>query len=33
VAKDLIVSSAGKILLNGGADARNVFWQVAGRVE
>ena len=30
VAKDLTVSSGVKVLLTGGADAKNVFWQVAG---
>jgi len=33
VAQDLTVSSAAKISLAGGARARNVFWQVAGKVD
>jgi hypothetical protein len=32
VAQDLTVSNATQILLTGGALAKNVFWQVAGRV-
>ena len=33
IGQDLTISSAAKILLSGGAMAKNVFWQVAGRVE
>ncbi len=33
IAQDLTMSSAKKILLTGGALAKNVFWQVSGRVE
>lgn len=33
VAQDLTISSGSRILLAGGAMAKNVFWQVAGRVE
>jgi hypothetical protein len=33
IAQDLTVSSAVKILLAGGALAKNVFWEVDGRVE
>ncbi|HET6149206.1 MAG TPA: ice-binding family protein, partial [Polyangia bacterium] len=33
VAQDLTISSGAKILLAGGAMTKNVFWQVAGRVE
>jgi len=32
IAQDLTVSSATSILLSGGAQAENVFWQVAGQV-
>ena len=32
IAKDLDVSAAKKVILAGGALARNVFWQVAGQV-
>lgn len=32
VSKDLDVSSAKKVILAGGASAKNVFWQVAGKV-
>ena len=32
IAQDLTISSGAKILLSGGAMAKNVFWQVAGRV-
>jgi hypothetical protein len=33
VAQDLTVSTGVKVLLAGGARAKNVFWQVSGRVE
>ncbi len=33
VAQDLTMSSATKIILTGGAQAKNVFWQVAGLVD
>jgi hypothetical protein len=33
IAQDLIVSSAVQITLAGGAQAKHVFWQVAGRVD
>jgi hypothetical protein len=33
VAQDLTMGSATKIILAGGAQAKNVFWQVAGLVE
>lgn len=33
IAQDLTVSSGRKIVLTGGALAKNVFWQVAGRAE
>ncbi|MDP1827037.1 MAG: ice-binding family protein [Archangium sp.] len=33
VAQDLTVSNGMKVLLSGGALPRNIFWQVAGRVE
>ncbi len=33
IAQDMTMSSAKKILLTGGAQAKNVFWQVSGRVE
>jgi hypothetical protein len=33
VSQDLTMASAKKIVLAGGARAKNVFWQVAGRVE
>jgi hypothetical protein len=33
VASDVTMSSAAKVVLTGGALPRNVFWQVAGRVE
>jgi hypothetical protein len=33
VAQDLTMSSATKIVLNGGALAKNVFWQVSGKVD
>ncbi len=32
VAGDLILSPAAKITLIGGAQAKNIFWQVAGQV-
>lgn len=32
ISSDLDVSSAKKVLLSGGAQARNIFWQVAGQV-
>lgn len=32
ISNDLDVSAAKRVLLSGGAQARNVFWQVAGRV-
>jgi hypothetical protein len=32
IANDLDVSSAKKVLLAGGALAKNIFWQVAGQV-
>jgi hypothetical protein len=32
IAGDLIVSSAVKVTLSGGAQAKNIFWQVAGQV-
>lgn len=33
IAKDLTMASATNLTLTGGAQAKNVFWQVAGRVE
>ncbi len=33
IAQDLTISSGAKIILSGGALARNVFWQVAGLVD
>lgn len=33
IAQDLTFSSGAKILLAGGAAAKNVFWQVSGRVD
>jgi hypothetical protein len=33
IAQDLTVSSATSVLLTGGAQARNVFWQVSGMVD
>jgi Ice-binding-like len=33
IAQDLTVASAAKVVLAGGALPKNVFWQVAGRVE
>lgn len=33
IAQDLTVESAASVILTGGAQAKNVFWQVAGRVE
>jgi hypothetical protein len=33
IAQDLTVSSGASIVLTGGAQAKNVFWQVAGRAE
>ena len=33
MAQDLTMSSATKIILTGGALAKNVFWQVAGLVD
>lgn len=33
IAQDLTVSSAVRITLSGGAQAKNVFWQVAGQVQ
>jgi hypothetical protein len=33
IGQDLTMSSAAKVLLAGGAQPRNVFWQVAGRVD
>lgn len=33
VAQDLIVSSAARVILTGGARPENVFWQVSGRVD
>jgi len=33
IAQDLIFSSGAKVVLAGGAQARNVFWQVAGLVD
>lgn len=33
IAQDLTVSSAVRVLLSGGAAAKNVVWEVAGRVE
>jgi hypothetical protein len=33
IAQDLTVSSAARIVLSGGARAKNVFWQVAGLVD
>ncbi len=33
IAQDLIMSSTAKVLLAGGARPKNIFWQVAGRVE
>lgn len=32
IAKDLTLSSAVKVILKGGAQAKNVYWQVAGEV-
>ena len=32
ISNDLEVSAAKRVRLSGGAQARNVFWQVAGRV-
>lgn len=32
ISNDLELSTAKKVVLSGGAQARNVFWQVAGRV-
>ena len=32
ISNDLELSSAKKVILSGGAQAKNVFWQVAGRV-
>ena len=32
ISKDLDLSSAKKVILAGGADAKNIFWQVAGKV-
>lgn len=32
IAGDLTVSAASKIILSGGAQAKNIFWQVAGKV-
>jgi hypothetical protein len=32
ISNDLDLSSAKKVLLSGGAQAKNIFWQVAGRV-
>jgi hypothetical protein len=32
ISNDLDVSAAKRVLLSGGAQAKNVFWQVAGRV-
>ncbi|MEQ1567503.1 MAG: ice-binding family protein [Myxococcota bacterium] len=31
IANDLDVSAATRVVLSGGADARNIFWQVAGQ--
>ncbi|MBC7923125.1 MAG: DUF3494 domain-containing protein, partial [Ferruginibacter sp.] len=31
IAGDLTLSSAVKVTLNGGAQAKNIFWQVAGQ--
>jgi hypothetical protein len=33
IAKDVTMSSAAKVVVTGGALPKNVFWQVAGRVE
>ncbi|TVQ19722.1 MAG: DUF3494 domain-containing protein [Bacteroidetes bacterium] len=33
ISGDLSLSSAAKIILSGGAQAKNIFWQVAGSVE
>ena len=33
VAQDLTMSSATKVILSGGASAKNIFWQVAGLVD
>lgn len=32
ISKDLDVSSAKNVILSGGADAKNIYWQVAGKV-
>jgi len=31
IAQDLIVDNGAKVILNGGAQAKNIFWQVAGQ--